>query len=247
MEAAADDGGDERQERCGHAERAYDVERLASEAVNEGKGQEREGEVGEADDDGGEEGSIDSPAGGAKDRWRVVDDGVDAGDVDEDGEDEADGDRATDAGLEKDTPIVAAPDNCGSDLGDLEHRVPASADAFENLKRFSFAAHPHEVAGSFWDEEEHEKEGCRRVDSSEVHPAPVIDAGIAEQEVHQVADEDAVDDGHLVEGPESASHAGRGNLRDVDGREDGDGSHSNAAEQPREDEGGEGGRDAGGD
>ena len=84
--------------------------------------------------------------------------------------------------------------------------------------------------------QEQEEEEDRGDGAHGVHPAPVRGAGSGEDPVDEVGQEDAGDDGQLVDRDEGAADAGRRDLGDVERREDGRRADAQAADEPEDDE-----------
>ena len=90
--------------------------------------------------------------------------------------------------------------------------------------------------GDFGDEEEGDEEGDGGDGGGGEHPAPARGAEEGERPVDEVGEQDAGDDGHLVERDEAAADAVRGDLGDVEGGEDGGDADGDAADEARGDE-----------
>src|SRR5208282_711124 len=88
MELTSDDGFEEHQQRDRHAKRPGDVEWLAATPVDNPERKDGKNKICHPDNKGGEQRRIDLPARRFEDRWGVVDDRIDAGDVYQNSEEE---------------------------------------------------------------------------------------------------------------------------------------------------------------
>ncbi|MEE1296058.1 MAG: hypothetical protein UHD09_04285 [Bifidobacterium sp.] len=135
------------------------------------------------------------------------------------------------------------------DGGDLGGGVIGAADALEDLEAFLGLALLDQEAGALRGEEQRDEEDGGRDGADAEHPAPAgvlapqVGAGVGDEEVDEVGQEDADDGQQLVGGAQGAAVLGGGALGDVGDGERGGQADADAAD----DAGGDQGRDGGGE
>ena len=112
-------------------------------------------------------------------------------------------------------------------------------DPGEDVRRLLLAALFDEPAWAFRHPEEKQEEDDRGDGSRRVHITPVRRPGAGEKPVDEKSQEDAGDDGHLVDRDEGAADAGRGDLGDVERRKDGGRADAEAADEAEGEEPGD--------
>jgi len=174
--------------------------------------------------------NVDPPPSRQEDPGGVVDDRVDARRLHEDGEDEAHGQRPADPRLQQFAPGGALAGQAGADLLEFGVRALRSPDAGEDRQRLGRASDLDQVPGGLGRPEHEEKEGDGGNRPGDEHPPPIPVSGVAQDVVDAVGDQHPDHDRQLVERPHPAANVGRGHLRDVHRRQDGDPADRQAAQ-----------------
>jgi hypothetical protein len=119
---------------------------------------------------------------------------------------------------------------------DLRRRGRRVVDPGEDAEGFRVAILLDQPARAFGNPQKQEKKGHRGQRPHPEHPAPIRGSGSGERPVDEVGDEDAADDGHLIDGDERPPHPGRGNLGDVERRQDGGRAYPQTADEAEDNE-----------
>ncbi len=219
-----------------HAERADDIQRAAAVTIDGPERDRGEGEIHQADDEGRQQRRVEFPARRLEDGRRIVDDGIDAREVNQDRKPEAHDHGAPYTGPQQVAPVAPLRRKAGGDLGHGKFRRGAAAAPLHDGEGFVTSSLHHQEARRFRGAQQQDEEHHRGDHAGDEHPAPVVGPEIAQQIVDAVRDQDAGDDRHLVERAEPPAQRGRRDLRNVHRRSQRNRADREAAEEARRQE-----------
>ena len=232
-------------ERKAGADRADEEQGLAAELIDDGDAEQGGDEVGGADHNGLVGARDRGKAGAGEDVIEIVENGVDAGELIEEADGDGEKDQQLVAGREEGVLLGAAfgthGGNHGVHLGLGVWRSHAGKDELS----FVDAILGDEPAGALGNAEQEKHEEERGDDGdTELHaPLDGAKSKVSDDGVGEVGEQDANDDVDLEHADEATAPLGGGELRDVDGAEDGGAADAEAAQKAEGKEGPPGARE----